>query len=151
MPYAIRQGDIPGVQLRCERSVHLPAAVLWRWLTEPDYMRRWLADEVELDADGLRLSSLLEDGERLAERGETLAREEGRLWAMAFQRLDDGWETATELRLEVSADEPGRLTVLQRRFERLSLSRCLSVWELYRRRWRAALERLATEVERDSD
>ena len=41
-------------------------------------------------------------------------------------------------------------TIVQRGFERLSLSRCLSVWELYRRRWRLALVRLAAAVEADS-
>ena len=53
---------------------------------------------------------------------------------------------ATELRLEIVDGEPPGLSVLQRGFERLSLTHCLSVWELYRRRWRAALERLAREL-----
>lgn len=143
MPYEIRQGDIPGIQLRCEHRFAVAPAELWRWVTEPDRMGRWLADDIEVDGEGMRLVSGAEDGSVVTERGRTLAFEDGLLWVMAFERLDEGWESATELRLELSPDDPCRLTVLQRGFERLSLSRCLSVWELYRRRWREALGRLA--------
>lgn len=113
-------------------------------------MARWLAAEVEADDQGVRLLSRAEDGSPLSERGRTLAIEDELLWIMAFERLDDGWESATELRIELSADDPCRLTVFQRGFERLSLSRCLSVWELYRRRWREALERLAAALQAGS-
>jgi len=110
-------------------------------------MRRWLADEVELDAESMELVSRAEDGSALVERGRTVVREDELLWVLAFERLDDDWKMATELRLELTRDEPCRLTIVQRGFERLSLSRCLSVWELYRRRWRQALDRLAAAVD----
>ena len=150
MPYEIRQGDIPGIQLRCDQRFALPPGALWQWVTAADQMGRWLADEVEVDAEGVRLTSRAADGSLWVERGRTLALEDDLLWVMAFERLDDGWESATELRLELSRDEPCRLTVFQRGFERLSLSRCLSVWELYRRRWREALDRLASAVDASS-
>ena len=149
MPYEIRQGDIPGIQLRCDRRFGVSAATLWRWLSEPARMRRWLAEQVEEDPGEVRLTSRAEDGSPLVERGRTVERRDGRLWILAFERLDDGWEMATELRFELTPGEDSRLTVLQRGFERLSLSRCLSVWELYLRRWRQPLAQLSDDLEAD--
>lgn len=146
MPHPIRQGDIPGVQLRRDLELPVRRSDVWRWLSEVDLMRRWLADEVVVEPEEVRLESVAEDGRQLSERGRTLAREDEVVWSMAFERLDDDWESATELRLTLSGSEPCQLTVLQRGFERLSLSRCLPIWELYRRRWQRALERLASEV-----
>ena len=37
--------------------------------------------------------------------------------------------------------------MLQQGFEHLPLSRCLTIWEAYRRRWREALARLAERAE----
>ena len=58
---------------------------------------------------------------------------------MAFERLDDGWQTATRLTFELTPRQGGcELSVLQQGFEHLPLSRCLTIWEAYRRRWRRA-------------
>lgn len=156
MPYEIRQGDIPGIQLRCDRRYAVSAASLWEWLVDPERMRLWLADEIEEGSEGLRFVSTAEDGAPLVERGRTLVRDERRLWVLAFDRPDAGWAMSTELRFELTdgrpaADDPQGgeacgLDVLHRGFERLALSSCLSVWEMYRRRWRGALERLATAI-----
>ena len=83
----------------------------------------------------------------MRERGRTLEVTVGRCWALAFERLDDGWETATRLTFELTAlDEGCELSVLQQGFEHLPLSRCLTIWESYRRRWREALAVLAAAV-----
>jgi hypothetical protein len=143
--HPIRQGDIPGVQLRCDRELPIPGWELWAWLTRTDRLERWLAESAWIEGDELRLESHFE-AQPLRELGRTIHRVEDRLWVLAFERLDDNWKMATELRLEVFDGQPARLSVLQRGFERLSLSHCLSVWEFYRRRWRAALDRLAGEL-----
>lgn len=150
MQQAIRQGDIPGVQLRRERHFDLPPGELWRWLTEPERMKRWLASEIELRSDGEDgwvLRGLDEAGGALIEVTRSVVQDEGRVWEAVFERQEDGWESATRLVLEITGDGPCELSVLQQGFERLNLSRCLTVWEFYRRRWRAALERLASAVE----
>lgn len=146
MPHPIRQGDIPGVQLRCDVELPAPAVEVWGWLVDESLAGRWLAESVEIDGDQLMLESPCGDGAPLRERGRTLTREDAALWVLAFERLGDGWESATELRFELSGAGPTTLGVVQRGFERLSLSRCLTIWEFYRRRWGAALERLAGEV-----
>lgn len=145
MRVPIRQGDIPGVQLRQERRLEASRGDVWRWLTEPDLASRWLADEVRQpdEADSpWRWVGLDETGAPLVESVEPESVEEGRRWALVFKRREAGWESATRLVFELEGDRPCTLTVLQQGFERLSLSRCLSVWELYRRRWRSALDRL---------
>ena len=150
MQHAIRKGDIPGVQLRYEKRFDLPPEELWRWLSEPERMKRWLAAEIEARAgaeEGWVLRDLDEAGGPLVEEMRSLAREGGRRWIAVFERKDDGWESATRLVVEIEGDGPCELSVLQQGFERLNLSRCLTVWEFYRRRWRAAFERLASAVE----
>jgi len=147
MPHAIRQGDIPGIQLRCDARMATSRQELWRWLTEVDPLRLWLANEVDLLADGeFRLAGEAADGSARIERARPIAREEGRLLVFSFERLEDGWTSATKLSFELSGERPCALSVLQQGFERLALSRCLTVWEFYRRRWRAALERLESEI-----
>ena len=142
---AIRQGDIPGVQLRCRQELAAPAATAWRWLTEPELLASW-AGRARLDGglEGtLELTSEGRDG-TVRERGRTIESSPGRLWVLAFERLDDGWETATRLTFELTDAEGGcELSVLQQGFEPLPLSRCLTIWEAYRRRWREALTALA--------
>ena len=44
MTEAIRQGDIPGVQLRRRQVLGVSADEAWRWLSEPDRLALWLAD-----------------------------------------------------------------------------------------------------------
>jgi uncharacterized protein YndB with AHSA1/START domain len=142
---AIRQGDIPGVQLRRRQPLELSPQELWAWLTEVDRLARWLADEAELEEEGiLTLRTAGEGGEARTERGRTLDRQPPRLWVLAFERAGDGWPAATRLTLRVHARAGGaELDVLQEGFQNLPLSRGLTVWEDYRRRWRDALARLA--------
>lgn len=144
MPEAIREGDIPGVQLRREVVLAASREDVWRWLTEPERMERWLGDEVVIVCEGeLELRGRAAAGGQLSERLRTVSLEPRRRWVTAFERLEQGWECATRLSFELSGEEPCRLAVVQQGFERLSLSRCLTVWEFYRRRWRGALTRLA--------
>ena len=44
----IRQGDIPGVQLRRRQDLAVPAEEAWRWLVEPAKLALWLAREAEV-------------------------------------------------------------------------------------------------------
>ena len=155
MPEAIRQGDIPGVQLRRRQDLPLSPAEAWRWLVEPDLLARWLAREAEVSAGELRLhgflysqssaSGLGEDAEPgWRERGRTIEQVPPRLWVLAFERLDAGWTAATRLTLCIHPHPAGsEIDVLQDGFQHLPLSIGLTVWETYRRRWRDALARLA--------
>jgi uncharacterized protein YndB with AHSA1/START domain len=147
MVEAIRQGDIPGVQLRYRQRLELSVDAAWRWLTEPALLERWAAQRAEVDL-GDSGSLLLErsgtDGPRL-ERGDTLEIVPPRRWSLAFRRLDDNWRAATRLTWQLAPIGDGcELDVFQEGFEHLSLSTGLTVWEEYRRRWRAAAERLVS-------
>lgn len=139
MAEAIRQGDIPGVQLRRRQALAVSPGEAWRWLSEPDRLAVWLAARAEL-AQG----ELLLTGEGFRERGTTIEIVPPKLWVLAFERLDSGWSSATRLTLRVHPLAAGsEVDVLQDGFQRLPLSACLTVWETYRRRWRDALSRLA--------
>jgi uncharacterized protein YndB with AHSA1/START domain len=146
MPEAIRQGDIPGVQLRCRQDLPLPPAEGWRWLVEPEKLVLWLAREAEVEP-GPQGGFRLQGGEEPAwrERGRTVELAPPGLWVLSFERLDCGWPAATRLTLRLHATPEGsQLDVLQDGFQRLPLSTCLTVWETYRLRWKEALSRLAT-------
>ena len=159
---AIRQGDIPGVQLRCRQALPLPPGEAWSWLTESSRLERWLATEAVVAAGpqgslvlagtgtGTEASEENTGPAAWRERGRTLVWTPPGLWVLAFERLDAGWTAATRLTLAIhpqpgEAGEAGgaELDVLQHGFQRLPLSLCLTVWEAYRRRWRTALSRLA--------
>ena len=143
MVEAIRQGDIPGVQLRRRQGLALPPQEAWRWLTEPGKLALWLADEAEV-AEGNLLLQGTEAGKPYRERGRTVEMVPPRLWVLAFERLDAGWPFATRLSLQVHPLREGsEVDVLQEGFQRLPLSSGLTVWEAYRLRWRTALEKLA--------
>lgn len=144
MTEAIRQGDIPGVQLRCRQALPLAAAEAWPWITEPASLEGWLADRVVPFAeDGFETETEFE-GEPIKERAVELESQAPDRRVLAFRRLDAGWEADTRLTLELfPAAHGSELSVLQQGFEQLSLSTCLTVWEAYRRRWRQALARLA--------
>ncbi len=148
MVEAIRQGDIPGVQLRCRQQLPAPAATAWRWLTEPTLLAAWAGRaRLEGGLEGVLALERQEGGAAVRERGRTVEVIPGERWILAFERLDDGWESATRLTFELTATAAGcELSVLQQGFEHLPLSRCLTIWEAYRRRWREALERLAAAV-----
>ena len=139
MAEAIRQGDIPGVQLRRRQALAVSADEAWRWLSEPDRLALWLADRAELAEGEITLT-----GEGYRERGRTIEIVPPKLWVLAFERLDSGWTSATRLTLRVHPLAPGsEVDVLQDGFQRLPLSNCLTIWETYRRRWRDALTKLA--------
>jgi uncharacterized protein YndB with AHSA1/START domain len=142
MAEAIRQGDIPGVQLRCRQALAISPDEAWRWLVEPERLARWLAERaqvVEGPEGDLQLS-----GGGIRERGRTLEFVPPKLWVLAFEQLDAGWTSATRLTIRIHASPRGsEIDVLQDGFQRLPLSTCLTVWEIYRRRWREALSRLA--------
>lgn len=139
MTEAIRQGDIPGVQLRRRQALAVSAEEAWRWLTEPDRLALWLAGQAEVSEEELTLT-----GEGFRERGRTVEIVPPKLWVLGFERLDSGWTSATRLTLRVRPLPSGsEVDVLQDGFQRLPLSACLTIWETYRRRWRDALGKLA--------
>jgi len=139
MTEAIRQGDIPGVQLRRRQALAVSAEEAWRWLSEPDRMALWLAEQAQVAEGEITLT-----GEDYRERGRTIEIVPPKLWVLAFERLDSGWTSATRLTLRVHPLASGsEVDVLQDGFQRLPLSACLTIWETYRRRWRDALSRLA--------
>ena len=139
MPEAIRQGDIPGVQLRRRQALAVSAEEAWRWLSAPERLALWLAEQAEAGEGEITLT-----GEGYRERGRTIDIVPPKLWVLAFERLDSGWNATTRLTLRVRALPAGsEVDVLQDGFQRLPLSACLTIWETYRRRWRDALSRLA--------
>lgn len=138
MTEAIRQGDIPGVQLRRRQALAISSEEAWRWLSEPDRLALWLARSAEVAEGEIHLT-----GEGFRERGRTIEIVPPQLWVLAFERLDSGWTSATRLTLRVHAVPSGsEVDVLQDGFQRLPLSACLTIWETYRRRWRDALGKL---------
>jgi uncharacterized protein YndB with AHSA1/START domain len=151
---AIREGDIPGVQLRRRQSLGLSVEGAWRWLTEPAKLTLWLADAAEVEP-GPKGALLLSGSEPRVdppavpwrERGRTVEIRPPHLWVLSFERLGAGWPAATRLTLRLHASPSGcEIDVLQDGFQRLPLSWGLTVWESYRTRWRTALARLAEVV-----
>ncbi len=149
MVEAIRQGDIPGVQIRRRRFLeNTTAETLWSWLTQPERLSQWLAHTAEVDASekgGLRLTTA--SGE--TEQAETLDLLPPRLWSLAFRRPD--WPANTRLTFEIrpASDEEStgaEMSILQEGFQQLPLSDCLTIWEAYRHRWSDALDRLASKI-----
>jgi len=158
MPEAIREGDIPGVQLRRRQRLAVPREEAWTWLAEPHKLTRWLADEAEVEAGPAGSLLLRGSSPRVdpppapwRERGRTVEIASPELWVLAFERLDAGWTAATRLTLRLHAIPGGsELDVLQHGFQRLPLSLGLTIWESYRIRWRTALARLAAAMEKPS-
>ncbi len=141
MPEAIREGDIPGVQLRCRQALPISSAEAWAWLVEGAKLALWLADEATVEPGPQGSLALSGAGRR--ERGKTLVWAPPRQWVLAFEHLDAGWTAPTRLTLAVHPSPEGaEIDVLQHGFQRLPLSIGLTVWEAYRRRWRTALARL---------
>jgi hypothetical protein len=149
MALPIREGDIPGIQLRARRRLAIDRAEAWRWLTERERLQRWLADRVEVDTGphgGLKLERDAPAGP-VIETATTERIEPQRSWILSFRRDDRRWEAATRLELTLlAADGACDLDVLQAGFHLLAMSSCLTIWEEYRHRWRDALERLAHEI-----
>lgn len=151
MSEALRQGDVPGVQLRCRRRLAAPLVEVWAWLTEPAKLSLWLARPEPQGASigkVLELRSPDESGELVCERAETLEIEPPRRWVLAWRRTDEPWPTSTRLTFELdSRDDECELSILQEGFAHLPLSDCLTIWEFYRRRWQTALDRLEKGIE----
>ena len=123
---AIRQGDIPGVQLRRRQLLPLPCGEVWAWLVEPERLERWLPTAA-------------------GESRRTLEAAPPDRVVLVWEEA--GWPAPTRVTLQLHPAAGGcELDVLHQGFERLPLSACLTVWEAYRRRWREALERLAAAV-----
>jgi uncharacterized protein YndB with AHSA1/START domain len=154
MVEAIREGDIPGVQLRRRQGLALPLEEAWRWLVEPEKLALWLAEEAEVEAGPERALLLRGTAPRVdppaapwRERGRTIEIAPPRVWVLAFERLDAGWPATTRLTLRLHPTAAGcEVDVLQQGFQRLPLSIGLTIWESYRTRWRIALARLARET-----
>ena len=152
MVLPIREGDIPGIQLRVRRSLPVDRREAWRWLVEPRRVESWLADRAEIDPGprgGLRLERRDSAGDAgpappsLIETGRTERYVAGRSWVLAFRKEDPHWERSTRLELTLLETDAGcELDVFQTGFQHLALSTCLTIWEEYRRRWRDALARL---------
>jgi uncharacterized protein YndB with AHSA1/START domain len=135
---AIREGDIPGVQLRRRRLLPIPPEEAWLWLSDPGRMGRWLAARAEAEEGAVLLHA-----EDCRERCRTVEMRPPEVWVAAFERLDAGWPAATRLTFRLTAAPGGcEIDILQEGFQRLPLSIGLTVWESYRRRWTRALAEL---------
>jgi uncharacterized protein YndB with AHSA1/START domain len=149
MALPIREGDIPGIQLRVKRRLDVGRAEAWRWLTEPRQAERWLADRVEIEP-GPRGRWRLEysaGGRTVIETAQTDHFDPPRSWVLQFRQEDKRWEKSTRLEIALLDDGAGcEVDVLQVGFHHLAMSSSLTIWEEYRRRWRTALERLARET-----
>ena len=145
MTEAIRQGDIPGVQLRCRQALEQPPEVAWSYLVEPRRLEDWLCRTVGSEGKEMRWHEAPAFEGATVEVARILASEPpARLLASLSQ---PGWPAGTRLEIELTPTESGcEASVLHNGFEHLPLSDSLTVWEAYRRRWRGALQRLAQRV-----
>ncbi len=146
MAEQIRQGDIPGVQLRLRQSLSATPQVVWSWLTETARQRRWLSHEVdrELGSERILWSIDTPEGDSFRERLTVVQTEPDVRWVLDLEDADGGWPVPTRLTFEISPVRDGaELSVLQTGFAHLPLSDCLTLWESYRRRWRSAFGTLA--------
>ena len=150
MVEAIRQGDIPGVQLRRRQPLEVPAEIAWRWLSEPDLLELWLAPRIEGDfrkGGRVQLSSENGEGSPLEESGKVVEFQPPERCVLYFEQANLKWTAATKLSFELLPEESCcELSIFHEGFEYLSLSECLTFWEFYRCRWRDALTRLAAAV-----
>lgn len=150
MTEAIRQGDIPGVQLRRRAVLGRPPAKVWEFLVRGELLERWACAAARMPADGdggFEWRGAPELGDGAIEVGEVLRVEPPSRVVLTLRQ--PAWSAQTRLQLELAARPEGcELSVLQHGFEHLPLSDSLTVWETYRDRWSAALERLGSAVER---
>lgn len=145
---AIRQGDIPGVQLR-RRGV-VPGSsrdVVWPFLVDADKLSLWLCGRAQVGEGAgavFRLETDLDDGGLRSEFLEVVERLEGEQLVLGFRQLDVGWTAATKVTLALSEREEGcGVMVFQEGFQQLPLSAGLTAWEHSRARWSRALDRLS--------
>lgn len=145
---AIRQGDIPGVQLR--RRVDVPGVTpseVWPFWIGADGLNAWLCDRARVEpgpALVLRLDSDRPGGSVRREYAEVVESLEPRRLVLGFRQLDAGWTAATKVTVELAPGHGGcHVMVFQEGFQQLPLSLGLTAWEESRARWARALERLA--------
>ena len=147
MVLPIREGDIPGIQLRQRQYLGIGRDEAWRWLTEPSRLERWLAERARVEpgpGGGFRLErATATPGGGVVETGRTERFDPPRSWVLAFRKDDPRWEASTRLELTLLDAAGGiELDVLQVGFHHLAMSASLTIWEEYRRRWREALLKL---------
>ncbi len=144
MTEAIRQGDIPGVQLRCRQSLPVDVDAGWALLASATSQERWLCPRAIADPSpggAVEWTGNDEFADDAVERGETLVVDPPARWVLALRQPE--WTVATRLEFELTPLKDGcELSVLHNGFEHLPLSASLTVWEAYRRHWRGALDRL---------
>jgi len=146
----IRQGDIPGVQLRYRHVLAAAPPDIWLWLTEVERHPHWLSERSELES-GAREVVLLEytdaAGLSQTERLVTVTSDPPRIWVLDLQNQDGTWPVPTRVIFELTATPDGtEVSVLQTGFAHLPLSDCLTIWETYRRRWRTTLISLSAQI-----
>ncbi len=144
----IRQGDIPGVQLRRRQLVlGMTPAGLWPHLAEPVKLSQWLADRVRSEPGPpvvFRLETDQPNDSAREEYAEVVEWSPPRRMVLGFRELHADWRSATSLTLELHPVAQGcEVMVFQEGFQQLPLSLGLTVWERSRLRWTAALGRLA--------
>jgi len=143
----IRQGDIPGVQLR--RRADVPRRMteqIWPYWLQAELQRLWLCERSRIEP-GPPTVIWLETGESstqlLKEYVEVVERVEPERLVLGWRELDAGWTAATKVTVEFEPTATGcGVMVFQEGFQKLPLSIGLTAWERYRRRWTEALERL---------
>lgn len=150
----IRQGDIPGVQLRYRHVLATTPEIAFFWLTDLDKQALWLADRAQADPS-TRGAILLESSDSAGrvnrERLITTHVEPRRRWIVDLQSLDGSWPVPTRVEFELTTTPEGtEVSVLQKGFAHLPLSDCLTIWESYRRRWRGALATLNQLIQADT-
>ena len=136
----IRQGDIPGVQLR--RRVNVPQSSpekVWAFWVEAEKQSRWLCDRARIEEGPPTVFWLESDdsqGDVRREYAEVIERAEPQRLVLGFRQLDAGWNASTMVTVELTRSEAGcRVSVFQEGFQQLPLSIGLTVWEHSRARW----------------
>lgn len=145
MTEAIRQGDIPGVQLRCRSELSLSPQAVWPWFAEPDKLASILERKVSAArSDGVAFECVggAEREARVSDIIVMIGSQAPRFWQATWRQPD--WPISTRVTVGLTPLPSGvSVSVFQEGFEHLPLSDCLTVWETYRRRWREALDRLS--------
>ena len=144
---SIRQGDIPGVQLRRRLEIRgRTPEELWPYLVDPQRMAGWIAERVTVESGPPMVFHLerTSRGAPVREQAEVLTIEEPARLVVGLRLLDGAGNPATMVTFELArSDDGSEAGVFQEGFQALPLSSCLTAWEHSRTRWTEALERLA--------
>jgi uncharacterized protein YndB with AHSA1/START domain len=154
MAEEIRQGDIPGVQLRYRHHLTTTPEIAWSWLTRLEKQSLWLADRATPDpstTSTVLLESVDSSGRSTKEKLVPVRAVAPHRWIVDLQDLDGTWPVPTRVEFELTPSSEGtEISVLQKGFAHLPLSDCLTIWESYRRRWRHALASLSHLIQNDT-